>query len=181
MIDFSLTEEQLEIQRMAKEFAEKEVKPLAAEYDRRVDPAECFPWDIYRKANRLGFNKILIDKKYGGLGLGEIEACLVIEELSVADAGVGTMYFVSDSLCRWIADVATEDQRQRFLPELCADDAFVGVADTEHGAAGDLSPREFRAGRAAVKEITAADFATTTASCLSPISYTSTPTCSPSI
>ena len=84
-IDFSPSPTQAALQALAREFAEREIKPRAAELDRIADPVGVFPWDIYTRGNKLGFNKITIPAEYGGLGLGDMESVLVIEELSVAD------------------------------------------------------------------------------------------------
>ncbi|MFQ6111018.1 MAG: acyl-CoA dehydrogenase family protein, partial [Nitrospinota bacterium] len=58
MVDFQLTEEQLALQRLAREFAEKEIKPVAAELDAKPNPADCFSWDLVRKLSRLGFRTL---------------------------------------------------------------------------------------------------------------------------
>jgi len=165
MVDFSLTEEQLAIQKTAREFAEREVKPVTAEIDKIADPKEAWSRvrDIYVKANKLGFNKILIPQKYGGLGLTELDACLVIEELSVADAGIGTSYFVHTGQSRMLDDACTEEQKQEFFTACCNDPEelyFMAVSVTEHGAAGDLGPREYGAGRVAADKLTPLDFVT---------------------
>jgi acyl-CoA dehydrogenase len=158
-IDLGLSSEQQAIQQLAREFAEKEVKPRATELDRVADPKGVFPWDIYEKANRLGFNKITIPAEYKGLGLGDVEACLVIEELGVADGGVATTYFVHNSLVHWILGGGSEEQARRYLTE-CATDPeeryFISVGATEHGKSGDGTPREYRPSA----PLTALDFAT---------------------
>ena len=141
-IDFSPTPAQEAIRQLAREFATREVKPRAAELDAIASPAGVFPWDIYVAGNRLGFNKITIPADYGGLGLGDMESVLVIEELSVADGGVGTTYFVQiprspDPRCgprsrrrstsaRPTTPKSGTHQRRRH----------------RHGKAGDGSPRE---------------------------------------
>jgi acyl-CoA dehydrogenase len=81
VIDFSLTEEQLLLQKTAHDFAKKEIKPIAAEYDRKPDPAECIiPRDYYRKAAKLGLTKILAN-------MGNLALVIALEELAVADCG----------------------------------------------------------------------------------------------
>ena len=165
MIDFSLTEQQLAIQKTAKDFAEKEIKPLAAEIDRIADPSKAWNWEIYTKANQLGFNKILIPQKYGGLGLTALEAVIVIEELSVADAGVGSSYFVHNANTRMIDDAATEEQKQEFLTACCNDPEdryFIAVAETEHGVTGDLRRRAKGAEKVTAGQVNPADFMSTT-------------------
>jgi acyl-CoA dehydrogenase len=157
-IDFSPTPAQEAIRQLAREFATREVKPRAAEVDAIAVPAGVFPWDIYVAGNRLGFNKITIPAEYGGLGLGDMEAVLVIEELSAADGGVGSTYFVHNSLVYWILGAGSEEQKAKYLGE-CARDPeeryFISVGDTEHGKAGDGSPRERRPS----PPMTATDFA----------------------
>jgi len=143
--------EQEAIRALAHEFAEKEVKPRAAELDRMTDAAAIFPWDIYEKGNRLGFNKTLIPTQYGGLGLGEVETCLVVEELSWADGGIGSTYFVHDMQLLTLDESGSEEQKAKWFTA-CANDPeerfFMSLPWTEHGVAGDLSPRDFAAGRA---------------------------------
>jgi acyl-CoA dehydrogenase len=158
-IDFSPTPAQAALQALAREFAEREIKPRAAELDRIADPVGVFPWDIYTQGNKLGFNKITIPAEYGGLGLGDMESVLVIEELSVADGGVGTTYFVHNSLVYWILGAGSEEQQKKYLTE-CATDPeeryFISVGDTEHGKTGDGSPRNYRPS----PPLTIADFMT---------------------
>ncbi|MCC6382897.1 MAG: acyl-CoA dehydrogenase family protein [Dehalococcoidia bacterium] len=158
-IDVRPTPEQRALQQLAREFAEKEIAPRAAAIDAEPDPAVAFPWDIYEKGNRLGFNKITIPAEYGGLGLGDMESVLVIEELSVADGGVGTTYFVHNSLVYWILGACSPEQQKKYLSECVSDPEeryFISVGDTEHGKSGDGTPRSFR--RSA--PMTLGDFAT---------------------
>lgn len=164
-IDFSLSPQQEALRQLAHDFAEKEIKPRAAELDRIQDPAAIFPWDIYEKGNRLGFNKVLIPTEYGGLGLGEVEQCLVVEELSWADAGIGSTYFVHAMQILLMDDLCTEEQKAKWFPAVVNDPEdrfFISIASTEHGVAGDLAPRDYRAGRVKVGALTPADWATHT-------------------
>ena len=162
MIDFSLTEEQIAIQKTAKDFAEKELKPKAAEIDKITDPSKAWNWELYEKANRLGFNKILIPEQYGGLGLTMIDACLVVEELAVADAGFASTYFVHNAVTRHIVDACVEEQKQEFLGACCNDPEeryLIAIADTEHGVAGNMGPREYGAGKQKAGKLDFNDFA----------------------
>jgi acyl-CoA dehydrogenase len=161
MIDFSLTQEQLAIQKTAKDFAEKELKPVAAEIDKLQDPKECWNWELYEKANKLGFNKILIPEEYGGLGLSMVDACIVVEELAVADAGFATTIMVHNAIVRHVVDGATEEQKQEFFGACCNDPEeryFMAIADTEHGVAGDLNPRAYGAGKQVAGKLDFNDF-----------------------
>ncbi len=150
MVDFSLDDAQLAVQKTARDFAEKELKPVAAELDRIQDPKESWDWELYEKANRLGFNKILIPEEYGGLGLTMLDACIVVEELAVADAGFATTYFVHNAVTRHVVDGCTEEQKKEFLTACCNDPEeryLMAIGDTEHGVAGDKSPRAYAAGK----------------------------------
>ena len=86
MIDFSLTEEQQLLQETCRKFAEKEIAPIAAEYDRRPDPAErIIPREYYVKAAKLGLTKIMGSEEHGEDGLGNLGLAIAIEEFAAAD------------------------------------------------------------------------------------------------
>lgn len=88
MVDFSLTEEQLLLQETCRKFAEKEIGPIAAEYDRRPDPAErIIPREYYVKAAKLGLSKIMGTEEHGEGGLGNLGLAIAIEEFAAADCG----------------------------------------------------------------------------------------------
>ncbi len=161
MIDFSLTEEQIAIQKTARDFADKELKPVVAEIDMIQDPKESWNWELYEKANKLGFNKILIPEQYGGLGLTMVDACIVIEELAVADAGFATTLMVHNAITRHVVDGATQEQKEEFFSACCNDPEeryFMAIADTEHGVVGDLNPRAYGAGKQAAGKLDFNDF-----------------------
>ncbi len=165
MVDFSLSDAQLAIQKTARDFAEKELKPVAAEIDRLTDPKECWNWELVEKANRLGFNKILIPEEYGGLGLTMVDACLVVEELAVADAGFATTIMVHNAIIRHIVDGCTEEQRKEFLTACCNDPEeryLMAIGDTEHGVAGGKTPRAYAAGKQLSNALDFNDFANAT-------------------
>lgn len=84
-MDFNLTEEQRDIIRAAREFAEREFTDLAQESDRR----EEFPKILWKKAFDLGFLGVWIPETYGGMGLGFLEHCLIAEEFWRVDPGIG--------------------------------------------------------------------------------------------
>jgi len=165
MLDFSLSEAQVAIQKTAKDFAQNEIKPFAAEIDKIADPSKSWNWQIYTKANKLGFNKILIPQAYGGLGLTTLDAVIVIEELSVADAGIGTSYFVHNANARSIDDCCTEEQKQEFLTACCNDPEdryFIAVAETERGVTRDLGTDVHTGAEPASEGIGIQDFLMTT-------------------
>ncbi|CAB1368444.1 acyl-CoA dehydrogenase family protein [Denitratisoma oestradiolicum] len=115
MIDFTFTEEQRQLQDLARRFAEKEVRPIAAEYDGRPDPRDSFAAEASRKACELGFHAMLVPEEHGGMGLGMMDFCLVIEELAAADIGFAMNFGVSCAISKMIADHANKEQCERWL------------------------------------------------------------------
>ncbi|OGP67235.1 MAG: acyl-CoA dehydrogenase [Deltaproteobacteria bacterium RBG_16_44_11] len=135
---FDLTKEQLECQKMAREFAEKEIKPYAAELDKR--PETAFDWNIVRrfaKANLLGLN---VPKEYGGLGVDMMTAVIVAEEIGAACLGI-----MSAAAGNWLATtclkhVGTENQKRRYLTRCCGGNALLAaLAVTEAEAGSDMA------------------------------------------
>jgi acyl-CoA dehydrogenase len=163
MIDFSLTPDQLQLQQVAREFAQKEIRPLAAQYDSRTNTDETFPWEIYEKGNALGFNKALIPEALGGLGLGDLDVAIMIEELAWGDVGVALTYLAHWLTLRPLINGGTDEQRARFLAPIVADAdgrQLAAICATEHGTAGDLSPREHVQQVDRRGELSLTDFAT---------------------
>ena len=91
MINFSLTEEQLQLEDTVRRFAENEIKPVAAEIDRIVDPRESFPTEIMRKGSELGFQSLLVPEELGGIGGGLMDFSILLEELAYGDVGIGAI------------------------------------------------------------------------------------------
>jgi len=145
MIDFSLSETQRQLQQTARAFARNEIRPRAADYDRRPSPAETFPWEIYEAGNALGFNTALIPDANGGLGLGDLDFAIIMEELAWGDVGVALTYLAHWLALRPLINGGNHDQRARFLAPLTGpgnERSFAAICSTEHGTAGDLTPRE---------------------------------------
>jgi acyl-CoA dehydrogenase len=138
MIGFNLNEEQVRYQNMAREFAEEEIKPYAAELDRRQD--RVFDWGIVRrfaKANLMGLG---IPQEYGGLGADHLTVAVVTEELGAACMGMS-----EPAGATWLATccltlVGNEDQKRRYLPLVCGENAtLAGLAITEPEAGSDMA------------------------------------------
>ena len=81
MIGFELSDEQQQLQDVARRFAESEIKPVAARVDDIVDPREAFPRDVIRKGFELGFHALLIPEQYGGVGGSAMDYAILLEEL----------------------------------------------------------------------------------------------------
>ncbi len=133
-MDFGLTEEQLFIQKTARDFAENELKPGAAERDE----SESFPAEEVRKMGELGFMGIMVPEQYGGAGLDTTSYAIVMEEISRCDASCGVIMSVHNSLvCNAIFRFGNEDQKTRFLPPLARGTALGSFSLTEPEAGSD--------------------------------------------
>jgi alkylation response protein AidB-like acyl-CoA dehydrogenase len=131
---FDLTDDQREIQALAREFAQAEIEPNASEWDR----AHGFPRELFGKLAALGFMGVCIPEEYGGAGADFVSYVLVLEELSRADAGVGVTVAVHTSAVTLpILGFGTDEQRSRFVPPLARGEAIGAFALTEPEAGSD--------------------------------------------
>lgn len=135
MIGFSLTEEQQALQAMAREFAEKEMKPNAAKYDE----GEEFPEDVMKKAFEVGFLTCTIPKEYGGEGLSNIDKVIISEELAAGCAGMYTTIMVNALAYTPIILFGTDEQKKKFLTPQIKKMSFASFCLTEREAGSDAS------------------------------------------
>jgi acyl-CoA dehydrogenase len=135
VIDFSLSEELLEIQARAREFATNEILPIAAEYDRRAE----VPPDIARKANAAGLMNVTIPREYGGMGYGALESALIAEELGAACAGISITILVNGLALTPIQLFGTEEQKAKFLRPVAEGGKLAAFCLTERRAGSDAS------------------------------------------
>jgi alkylation response protein AidB-like acyl-CoA dehydrogenase len=135
-LDFGFTEEQLEIKRLAREFAESEIAPHVLEWDE----AQKFPLDLMKKLAELGFLGVLFPLEYGGAGLGYLEYVSVIEEISRVDGSIGLSVAAHNSLCsNHIFTFGTEHQKRSFLVPLATGQKLGAWGLTEPEAGSDAS------------------------------------------
>ncbi len=114
-MDFSLTDEQQQLRRSVREFAESEIAPHVLEWDE----ASHFPSEIMPQLAEMGLLGVIFPEKYGGAGLGYMEYAIVIEELSRVDGSVGIIAAAHNSLCtNHIYKFGTEAQRQKYVVPL---------------------------------------------------------------
>jgi acyl-CoA dehydrogenase len=135
MVDFALTEEQEELRRVAREFAQKEVAPVAMHYDKTGE----FPWEIYRQAYDIGLMNPSVPAAYGGGGLSALECCLIVEELGAACAGITTSIMVNDLALMPILVGGSEEQQRTFLTPFCSGFNMGAFCLTEPGAGSDVA------------------------------------------
>ncbi len=133
-MDFALTDEQREIQALARDFADTEIAPHAGTWDRE----HRFPSEVFARLGELGLMGVCVPEKLGGAGADFVSYVLVLEELSRADAGVGVTVAVHTSAATLpIVSFGTEEQRSRFVPALARGEALGAFALTEPGAGSD--------------------------------------------
>jgi len=133
LVDFQLSEIQLALQRTAREFAEKEMKPVAAKYDRGED----FPWDVMKKAFEAGFLSSSIEAEYGGGGLSLLDTAIVSEELAAGCAGLFTSMMANSLALTPIILFGTDEQKKKFLTPFTEEMRFAAFCLTEREAGSD--------------------------------------------
>ncbi|MFX1340933.1 MAG: acyl-CoA dehydrogenase family protein [Promethearchaeota archaeon] len=141
MIDFSLTEDQLALQKKAREFAIREVLPVASKYDE----AEEFPMDVIKAAYNEGLLNLSIPKKYGGAGRGLLDSCIVVEEMSSACPGIATSLFDNNLGAEPIIIGGSEEQKQRILTDIVKNFKLIAFATSEPSMGSDVAGMKCRA------------------------------------
>ena len=133
-MDFSLTDDQREIQALARELADTEIAPHASEWDRE----HRFPKEIFARLGELGLMGVCVPEELGGAGADFLSYVLVLEELSRADAGVGVTVAVHTSAATLpIVLFGTDEQKARFVPSLARGESLGAFALTEPGSGSD--------------------------------------------
>ena len=136
-MDFTYTQEQLELQSVAREFANKEMVPVSAEMEEKSMP---LPKEWLKKYSDMGFLGINVDQKYGGLGLSNLEALLVMEEFAKISSAVAFPIFESCvGPVKAIEHFASEDLKMRVIPEICKGNIIVAVSMSEPNAGSALT------------------------------------------
>lgn len=125
-------------------FAQNEIAPLAEEIDR----TDVFPRQLMPKMGELGLLGITVEEEWGGTGLGYLEHCVAVEEISRASASVGLSYAAHSNLCinqlrRW----GNDDQKTRYLPKLVSGEHLGALAMSESGSGSDVVSMRLRAER----------------------------------
>jgi alkylation response protein AidB-like acyl-CoA dehydrogenase len=133
-MNFELTNEQKDIKKAAREFAEGMFPEVAEECDLN----ETFPRALWKKACDLGFVGVFIDEAYGGPGLGLMENILIMEEFCRVDAGCASVLLTTLG-AEFILLYGREEQKKKYLPGLTRGEAIMGMAITEPDAGSDVS------------------------------------------
>ncbi|MEA2346668.1 MAG: short-chain 2-methylacyl-CoA dehydrogenase [Thermoleophilaceae bacterium] len=141
-MNFDLTDEQKDIRNLTRDFAEKEVAPIAHEIDR----AHRFPVEVIQKLGELGLMGVPYPQEYGGGGADNISYTLVVEELARIDSSVGITVAAHTSLGTYpIYAFGSEEQKAELLPQLCSGRKLWSFGLTEPEAGSDAGNTQTRA------------------------------------
>src|SRR3954451_12056620 len=134
-VSFALTEEQRALRELAHEFAEKEIRPRAAEYDEH----QTHPADVIAKAHEVGLMNPHVPEELGGAGLGAVEGALIGEELSWGCSGIATSIVANILGALPMLIAGTQEQQREWLSPLLEEPILCSFALTEPEAGSDVS------------------------------------------
>src|ERR1700748_2367132 len=144
MFNFDLGETADAIRETLQSFAANEIAPRADEIDR----SNQFPRDQWPRIGALGLHGITVEEEYGGSGLGYLEHCIAVEEISRASAAVGLSYGAHSNLCvNQLRRNGNEAQKRKYLPKLISGEHVGALAMSEPGAGSDVVSMRTRAER----------------------------------
>jgi len=135
MLDFGLGDTAEMLRDTVASFASEQIAPRAAEIDR----SDSFPRDLWPRLGELGLHGITVEEEWGGAGMGYLEHCVAMEEVSRASASVGLSYGAHSNLCvNQIRRNGTDAQKARYLPKLISGEHVGALAMSEPGAGSDV-------------------------------------------
>src|SRR4051794_12279798 len=134
-VSFALTEEQKALRALAREFAEKEIRPKAAEYDEH----QTHPVDVIAKAHEVGLMNLHVPEEYGGLGLNAFDGMLAGEELNWGCSGIGTSIGANGLGAGPLIIAGTDEQKASWLPPLLEQPILCSFGLSEPEAGSDVA------------------------------------------
>ncbi|MGE3690134.1 MAG: acyl-CoA dehydrogenase family protein [Novosphingobium sp.] len=132
---FSLTEDQLAIQDMARKFTADRITPHAAKWDEDSH----YPVDVWKAAGELGFGAIYVSEESGGIGLGRLEAALIMEAMSYGCPATSAYVSIHNMVAWMIDSFGSDDLKARYLPDLVSMDKIASYCLTEPGSGSDAA------------------------------------------
>src|SRR6201991_5171627 len=142
MFNFDLGETADAIRETVRDFSTHEIAPRAAE----IDKSNHFPRDLWPKLGDLGLHGITVEEEYGGSGLGYLEHCIAVEEISRASAAVGLSFGAPSNLCdNQLRRNGSDAQKRKYLPKLISGEHVGALAMSEPGSGSDVVSMATRA------------------------------------
>ena len=141
MTQFDLTEDQLQIQEMARKFTADAITPFAGEWDEK----HIFPRDTIREAAELGFGAIYVSEESGGIGLGRLEAALIFEALAYGCPSTSAFISIHNMVCWMIDRFGSAEVKQKYLPSMITMDAMGSYCLTEPSSGSDAAALKTKA------------------------------------
>ncbi len=136
-MDFSLTDEQKALQQLARDYVDRHVRPVAAEFDRNPNPLDCIPTDVVEEGSKLGLRTLALTEEHGG-GADMLTLSIVGEELGAGDLGVAATFDQTWKFTPIIEHWTNDEQKERFLPAFISDHRFhLATCITEPDAGTD--------------------------------------------
>jgi len=143
-MDFQFTEEQEQLRRSVRQFAETEIRPHVMEWDEKSE----FPLTTIKELGKMGLMGVAFPMEYGGAGLGYVEYVVAIEELSRVDGSIGIIVAAHNSLCsNHIYVAGNEEQKRKYLPKLASGEFIGAWGLTEPGSGSDAGSARMTAVR----------------------------------
>lgn len=134
-LNFTLSPEQQEYMELAENFTKNEIIPVAAHYDKTGE----FPWPVIRKAHETGLMNLHIPQKYGGMGLGTLDGCMITEKISYGCTGIMTALEANGLGSMPIMIAGNEAQKKKYLTRLIEEPVMCAYGVTEPGAGSDVA------------------------------------------
>lgn len=133
-MDFKLSERELEVKKLARDFAENEIAPVIMEFDESQE----FPMEIAKKLGEMGFLGVIFPEEYGGANFSPLEYCIIIEEISRIDPSMGLTIAAHNGLCtNHIYTFANENLKKKYLPDLTSGKKLGAWGLTENVSGSD--------------------------------------------
>src|SRR5436190_13948674 len=143
-LNFDLGETADQLRASVRGFTADEIAPLAAE----IDKSNEFPRQLWPRLGEMGLLGITVEEEYGGSGLGYLEHCIAMEEISRGSAAIGLSYGAHSNLCvNQIRRNGNEEQKRHYLPKLLSGEHVGALAMSETGAGSDVVSMKLKAER----------------------------------
>src|SRR3990170_6722668 len=115
------TDEQIALKELAREFFEKEVRPVMAELDARPDPKDGYPRELVRKGSEIGLRTLAVPEEYGGGGVDIVTRTLLYETMSEVESGTAKIFSQCWKVSRVLVEACTDQQKKTFLKDFVED------------------------------------------------------------